>query len=161
MLFISMNKEILEPFINRGLSSVKIAKEIGCSQTTTYRWLRHYGFLPTKNHKCRKCNETDPSKFFSGRFTECKKCRVGLQSDRYKKYKAELVEYKGGKCEICVYNNCYAALDFHHRNPSDKDPNWRLMRSWTPSRVKKEVDKCQLVCRNCHSEIHYGEQDVV
>ena len=155
-----MNKEILEPFVNRGLSSVKIAKEIGYSQTTTYRWLNYYGFLTKKIHRCRKCEETNPEKFSPGRFTECRKCRVSLQVDRYKKYKKELVEYKGGKCEVCGYNKCYAALDFHHRNPDEKDPNWRRMRSWTPSRVKKEVDKCQLVCRNCHSEIHYGEDDL-
>jgi hypothetical protein len=49
-----------------------------------------------------------------------------------------------------------AALDFHHKNPNEKDPNWRLMRNWTFERIKDELEKCLLVCRNCHAEIHYG-----
>ena len=34
-----------------------------------------------------------------------------------------LIQEKGGKCEICGYNNCLGALDFHHLNPSEKDYN--------------------------------------
>jgi hypothetical protein len=49
-----------------------------------------------------------------------------------------------------------AALDFHHKDPAKKDPNWRLMRNWTFERIKDELEKCLLVCRNCHAEIHYG-----
>lgn len=38
----------------------------------------------------------------------------------------------------------------------EKNPNWRKMKNWTFERVKKELDKCDLVCSNCHDEIHYG-----
>lgn len=155
-----MNRNLLEPLVNAGLSSMKIAEKLGCSQTTAYRWIRYYGFLTQKIPKCRLCGEIDISKFSKGRFTECRKCRVKMQIDRYRKYKKELVEYKGGKCELCGYNKCYASLDFHHKNPEEKDPDWRKMRSWTPSRVKKEIDKCQLICKNCHSEIHYLHNDL-
>ena len=40
---------------------------------------------------------------------------------RREKTKELLVEYKGGKCEICGYNKCISALEFHHLNPNEKD----------------------------------------
>lgn len=69
------------------------------------------------------------------------------------KYKA--VEYKGGSCIKCGYNKCMSALDFHHVNPVEKDFS---ISGGTKSfeSIKKELDKCILVCRNCHSEIHAG-----
>ena len=65
------------------------------------------------------------------------------------------VEYKGGKCESCGYNRNIAALEFHHLNPLEKDfniSNKGYTKSW--ENVKKEIDKCILVCANCHREIH-------
>ena len=43
------------------------------------------------------------------------------QCERALKRKLELIELKGGECEICGYNNNIAALDFHHINPEDKN----------------------------------------
>ena len=71
------------------------------------------------------------------------------------KAKSKLVEYKGGKCEKCGYNKCVDALDFHHRNPDEKDFSIGG-KSWSFERLKNEVDKCILVCANCHREIHYN-----
>lgn len=65
------------------------------------------------------------------------------------------LDYKGHKCEICGYDKCEDALDFHHLDPSNKlfnlsDKNvpldWHL--------IKRELDKCIVVCANCHREIH-------
>lgn len=72
-----------------------------------------------------------------------------------KRTKIKLIEYKGGKCEICGYNRCNRALEFHHKNPSEKDFTISG-RSLSFDRLKDEVDKCLLVCSNCHSEIHDG-----
>lgn len=72
-----------------------------------------------------------------------------------KRKKKELVEYKGGKCEMCGYNRCINALEFHHKDPNEKDFTISG-KSWSFDRLKKEVDKCTLVCSNCHNEIHYG-----
>lgn len=73
--------------------------------------------------------------------------------DWRKRKKVELVEYKGGKCEICGYNKSYNVLQFHHINPDEKD--FTISRkSYSLERLKKEVDKCILVCANCHIEIH-------
>lgn len=71
--------------------------------------------------------------------------------------KLKAVEYKGGKCEICGYDRCVWALDFHHINPEDKYfaiGSRGYARSWES--VRKELDKCILVCANCHREIEAG-----
>lgn len=73
-----------------------------------------------------------------------------------KKIKEELVLYKGGKCEICGYDKCLGALDFHHLNPNEKDFSISDSSKYhNLEEMKKEVDKCILVCANCHREIHY------
>lgn len=65
------------------------------------------------------------------------------------------VSYKGGKCEICKYDKCLAAFDFHHTDPLFKDFNISSkMTSW--STIKREIDKCVLLCSRCHREVHDG-----
>lgn len=80
--------------------------------------------------------------------TICGSCRV---MRRKTKLKRMALEYKGGKCERCAYNKCSRALQFHHRDPGSKifhlaegTPSWE--------RVKQELDKCDLLCANCHIE---------
>ena len=77
-----------------------------------------------------------------------------------KRVKEELIAYKGGKCEICGYDKCIAALDFHHINPEEKDfaiSNSNIYKNIEA--LKQEVDKCMLVCANCHRELHYQQDD--
>ena len=64
------------------------------------------------------------------------------------------VEEKGGKCIICGYNKCISSLDFHHKNPQEKEFGINECISYSYERLLKEVDKCELVCRNCHGEIN-------
>ena len=46
-------------------------------------------------------------------------------------------------------------MDFHHKNPLEKRFELTSMnRTWDI--LKEEVDKCLLVCSNCHREIHAG-----
>ena len=76
---------------------------------------------------------------------------------RRKKIRQMLVEYKGGKCELCGYNECIDVLDLHHKDPSTKEfgiSSSGLTRSWEKNKV--EADKCVLLCANCHREIHAG-----
>lgn len=70
-----------------------------------------------------------------------------------KRKKNELVEYKGGKCERCGYSKSVGALHFHHRNPNTKDFAIGA-KSYSIERLKKEADKCILLCSNCHIEVH-------
>ena len=76
-------------------------------------------------------------------------------SKRHKKLRELAIEYKGGKCELCGYNRCNDALEFHHEDSSKKEfsiSQGGLTRSW--DRIKSEVEKCVLVCANCHRELN-------
>ena len=73
--------------------------------------------------------------------------------------KIKAAEYKGGCCQYCGYNKCMGALEFHHLDPKKKDFGIAAVtRSW--ENIKDELDKCILVCANCHREIHAGMIDV-
>lgn len=76
---------------------------------------------------------------------------------RRKQLRARACEYKGGKCQLCGYNRSMEALEFHHLDPQKKDfgiSSSGITRSW--EKVGKEIDKCILVCANCHRELHAG-----
>ena len=73
--------------------------------------------------------------------------------------KQKIVELMGGKCICCGYNKCIQALELHHLNPKEKEislSNYSI--GW--DKIVKELEKCILVCSNCHREIHYGLIDV-
>lgn len=82
-----------------------------------------------------------------------------LKHDRRKKVKQKLIDYKGGKCERCGYNKEYTnAYDFHHINPNEKEFGISYKgRNRAIAVLKREVDKCLLLCANCHREVHEEE----
>lgn len=87
-----------------------------------------------------------------------------LKSSNYRRFKSsrqrlkeKLVEYKGGKCVKCGYDKCITALEFHHLDPDCKDFTISSGDVIAFEKAKKEVDKCILVCANCHREIHYQQ----
>ena len=64
----------------------------------------------------------------------------------------------GGCCQICNYNRCIGALEFHHIDPKTKEfgiyLHTRNPLGW--DKIKSELAKCILLCSNCHREVHYG-----
>ena len=76
---------------------------------------------------------------------------------RRTRVRQQAVDFKGGRCEICGYAKYIGALEFHHRDPHQKDFSVSAdgsTRSW--ARVQKEIEKCVLLCANCHREVHAG-----
>ena len=76
---------------------------------------------------------------------------------RRRKIKLMAIEYKGGKCQICNYNKYPGGLDLHHLDPKTKSfgiGDKGYTRAWET--VKVELDKCILVCANCHRELEAG-----
>lgn len=114
----------------------------------------------TKIRICKIHGETEFVLDSAGKW-RCKKCRVDAVQRKREKLKKDAIEYKGGKCQICGYDKCDSALEFHHLDPSQKDfgiGTKGYTRAW--SKVKEELDKCILVCSNCHREIHSGIVDI-
>ncbi len=81
-------------------------------------------------------------------------CSACVSKIRRRNIKLKAVEYKGGKCQKCGYNKCVGALDFHHLDPREKDFTISG-NSGKWENLKKELDKCVLLCKNCHVELHF------
>ena len=74
---------------------------------------------------------------------------------RRKKMRSMAIGYKGGKCQLCGYDKCAQALEFHHLDRNKKDFGVSadgITRAW--SKIKSELDKCVMLCANCHREVH-------
>lgn len=108
-------------------------------------------FFPKKQAKTRKyCYECMPE--FNGKQTG---------SNTRKLIKKWALDYKGNQCQCCGYNFCVEALDFHHLDPKEKDfsiSDRNIKLDW--ENIKQELDKCILVCSNCHREIHAGYRTI-
>ena len=108
------------------------------------------------NRNCEKHGETEF--VLEGRgYYRCKKCRIARANKSRGELKVRLVAHFGGKCIHCGYDRCVGALHFHHRDPSEKEfglaANGNIA-SW--KRMLAEASKCDLICGNCHAEVHAG-----
>jgi hypothetical protein len=91
-----------------------------------------------------------------GSGTLINKCSACVSRAYRRKIKQQAVDYKGGKCQECGYDSCIASLDFHHVNPFEKDFEIGSNKG-SFEKLKLELDKCILLCRNCHGERHYED----
>lgn len=122
---------------------------------------------PIKTHKiCPKCQTNLPrtpeffsiSKNYGKPSAYCRGCSKELskiERMEKRKVKQKALDYKGGKCSRCGYNKCSYALEFHHTNPKEKEIGIAQYPKFD-ERLILELDKCELVCANCHREIHYN-----
>ena len=115
---------------------------------------------------CRRCDTIKEAKDFYKRrkgtdlSPYCKTCTKNQTVERQRRLKQEAVNYLGGKCQRCGYDKCQAAFDFHHRDPSEKEfalAQFKL--TAFNEKIKKELDKCDLLCANCHRELHWEEKE--
>ncbi len=99
--------------------------------------------------------------------TKCKGADVNNRHNDYaaqrirgESRKLDLIKMKGGQCEICGYNRNYSALCFHHLHDKEFQIDIRHCsnRSW--EKLVEEANKCNLLCHNCHMEIHYPDNVV-
>ena len=179
-----MDKSTLENLISQGKSSYQIGKAMNKSQTTVRHWLRKFGLKTQKKSfkeeprvknitlmdgvqfkPCSQCKELKELKtqFYITKghvHSWCKACNNRITYEKQVIRKAECVKYKGGKCIVCGYDKYFGALVFHHLNPAEKEFSIGQLKSYKIETLKKELDKCALLCSNCHSEVHHGLIDL-
>jgi hypothetical protein len=112
---------------------------------------------------CYSCSRQLPKSAFLRRrrsgvyafYGSCKECRASYDKKRALLFKLRCIAYKGGKCEVCGYSKCVGALDFHHADPVEKEfaLGGQKTRKFD-SRIRRELDKCVLLCCRCHREEH-------
>lgn len=117
---------------------------------------------------CCKCKETkEITEFYGsandhhafGRAALCKVCFNLSCMERWKATKVKAISYKGGKCVDCSLNleeSHFSVFEFHHLNPTEKEANWTKLRLKSWDKIINELDKCVLLCANCHRIRHYS-----
>lgn len=103
---------------------------------------------------CSKCKQALPLNQFYKNYNKCKSCIKKKSSEYQQKLKKLCVKYAGDCCENCGYDKYMGALEFHHKDPKSKDFKISRMGSALTERIKKEINKCLLLCANCHREEH-------
>jgi transposase len=164
------DKALLEALAAEGLSTAEIGRRLERSKTTVRHWLKEYGIRTVwASRKTASeagirslelvCDRHGATMFFrrpDGGY-RCLRCRAEAVSKRRRAMKRILVEEAGGRCSVCGYDRCVAALEFHHLDPSEKRfalSHRGVARSLAKARA--EASKCVLVCSNCHAEIEAG-----
>jgi len=122
-----------------------------------------------KNKECKHCLKILPISHFykcNGRknqfWTYCKECERIRKKQQLINFKHQCLNYKNQfSCSVCGYDKNVTALDFHHVNSNDKDFTISSVRKLLiDDSIKKELDKCQVLCSNCHREIHSLEEKI-
>lgn len=170
-------KEILESLISEGLSTYQIGKKLSKSQTTIRYHLKKYNLKTIikyengdvynigENKKiCSKCkiikNLSEFYKKYKGKerlHNCCKNCSNDRVISKMISNKLKMISYKGNCCKNCglkLENSHYCVFDFHHRDKLVKDKELKSMRSYSWENIIKELDKCDLLCSNCHRLEH-------
>ena len=115
--------------------------------------------------ECKKCGETKPLDMFvkhkqckEGRAYTCQACETKRISDKRRNNKLKAIEYKGGCCSSCGGVFSPAVYDFHHvdKAAKHKDPGQMMGCKWET--LAAELDKCVLLCANCHRMEHANEE---
>jgi len=110
----------------------------------------------SKKKYCYICGILVPPEQHNTKTLVCsKECLNKKKQIRYKNKKINSVKLLGNKCKFCGYNTCIDAFDFHHVNPTNKDTDIGQLLNCSWERIKKELEKCILLCCVCHREEHH------
>ncbi len=140
----------------------------------------------SKTKYCSGCKQTLPLHMFTinrsrkdGLQSQCKICRRKYSRQYYNQNKAYyverarqqkavmrewLIEYKQKlSCQHCGYNKHHSALDFHHKDKNKKELNLSQVGNfgWGKQRILKEINKCIILCANCHRILHNVPEESV
>ena len=151
--------------LNKRLSDIKKFPNNFCSRSCNVSYQNRLNPKRLPQGECRQCSRPCSTRRVFCR-SECKETykleKPSQSKTSYEKVrswrhrtKGRAVEYMGGECLICGYNRCLRALSFHHLDPRKKD--FRISArcaSWES--IVQELNKCILLCSNCHMEVHDG-----
>lgn len=160
----------LERLVASGVTLSEIGRELDRSISTVRYWLTKWGI--DRPRRCvvdaasaprvvqRQCRRHGSTAFvLEGRgYYRCRRCRGDGVVRWRQRVKKQLVEEAGGRCSLCGYGRCVAALHFHHLDPRTK--SFGLSRQGVTRSIaeaRAEARKCVLLCANCHAEVEAGE----
>lgn len=147
-----MTYDVLKSKVDAGLSQRAIAGRLGVGHTTVRYWLKYHSLVTKpavvkrKSHKdyCVLCQRKTQCgrRFCMSCWTRVRRCRTKLLA----------IKLLGGKCVRCGWKGHPATFDFHHVGGKDFAIGSAAHKSWAV--VWKELQKCELLCANCHRVEH-------
>lgn len=104
--------------------------------------------------RCKKCKSLYEAKWYKDNTDK----RKQITKNDIKRKRKWLKEYKSTlKCEVCGESHP-ACLDFHHRDGDAKIDNvGNMIHDYSITRVLNEIEKCDVLCKNCHAKLHYKD----
>ncbi len=174
----AIEREQLEALVEAGASIAEICEQLQRGHATVRHWLAKYGLETRATARRRMTKAARDGGFLTlqsscphhgltefwleGRGAyRCSACRKAAVAKRRRKVKEILVQEAGGACAICGYDKWVGALQFHHRDPADKEfeiSGAGITRSL--ERARTEARKCVLLCSNCHAEVEAGHKSL-
>lgn len=153
-----MNKETLTKLLDEGYTNTKIGEILFINRRKVAELLIIFGLKKDKiiNTNCSLCKKEIINNERNRRLCQCCVTRV-----RRLRMKIKAVDYLGGECKKCGYNKSLSALDFHHLDANKKDFNIAKNSNKSWDFLKKELDKCVLLCSNCHREEHNKYDEIL
>ncbi len=112
--------------------------------------------------ECNNCKQDFESNYIGQKYCDsCLDEKIKEQSSKSSKRMLRNKEFiknykKDKKCEICGYNKYPEILVFHHKNKENKGwaINYLMKTLKDINLIKLEIEKCMLICPNCHNELH-------
>jgi len=131
-----------------------------CGCDTTIKSKDRYGrdkrYVPGHNGRKYK----DPTQYKREWNHRNRKFRYDYKVKYLHKRKVRFIEMLGGKCAICSIKydgNNACMFDFHHRDPNKKKFNINsALSNKSLKDISEEIDKCDLLCSNCHRLLHFS-----
>ena len=126
-----------------------------CNRVGMCRWTSSYSYagVPEYRSSCIACSR-EKDRVVRRRRQHKASLTVKIRKSRIKD---RCVKYLGGACEDCGYAKCLRAMTFHHRDSSSKEKELSQILDWSWNKIVQELDKCVLLCFNCHMERHCRE----
>lgn len=169
-----MNQNELTEMVSSGLSIAQISEKTNKSKGSIRFWLDKFNLktagragspkftpAPSGFKNCTDCKQCKPVSEFSIRkdrpgkpFSKCKKCIAKDAYNKSKRIRKTLVQSMGGTCSRCNGKFHYSQYEFHHVEPEHKDFTISNRKFAALGTILKELEKCVLVCSNCHTTIH-------
>lgn len=111
-----------------------------------------------RHSRCKECTRKKDNEYY--RNNKARQENVKLNKEYIiERNKSFIEDYKKhNKCKKCGIAKFYI-LDFHHRNSEDKEFEISRMRDYSLEKIQLEIDKCDLLCANCHREFHFLQQN--
>lgn len=103
---------------------------------------------------CTQCNRAYPYSRARRNGATQKLCNSCVVKNRQHRLKDQAMAMLGGACALCGYSKCRSALDFHHKDTSEKEFNIGAKWNHSWETIEREVRKCVLLCCRCHAEVH-------